>query len=840
MRDRKVDSTLAVQGGEPINDQPWPTWPMLWDRESAMARMSSVVQSEVWTVRAAPKASVTCDAEQAWADRCGTRYALCVSSGSAAIELALRGLGIGFGHRVIVPALGWYATAAAVQRVGARCDFVDIDPNTSCIDPSAARQAIVPATRAIVAVHLHCSVADLDRLRMITSSASIPLIEDAAQAHGARYGGKSVGAIGRVGCFSFNQEKLLPVGEGGAVVTDDDDLYQRLFALRTDGYRSLADGSLAPHRGVSGNNLCMSELQGALLLSQLEGFADQHARRQQHARALIERLESIEDIEVLKTAPHTDERGYYEFAVRVAPRRLKRWPLSAFARALTEEVGAPVHPTDAPVTESGQYVLAAEDRSPPADCARSLHAQLLVFHHRLLLSERVIDVFPRALERVIKASESVAATWVGDTALQSEDGVSGRYRIGGECDSPVDTAVLTAVRDRKPLPFRRFLTSVYEPAFPLLVVAPSFDGLELDLQARFGGRGHHRVSCRTKRWSDVEAEAMIAADNAAVLIIERPNRSVGSEQDADAAPRSRILDLQRRFPTLPMVVIVGANDYMVRHALAGWQCFHVDQVTRGATIPHGTEASLLERRRTKILDFFGQLDAASEAGDHIEVLSELFKVFGATDDPVPVELRSGLTARRLTVVQTLFERIVTRQLPRQWYELVARDGAPMTTPARVEARISVALFEILQAEPQRAQQIRLARWLSGLVAQSYELLARATSTLERIDLSNRNLTQTASLEFANLRGATLDGADLYHANLAEADMRGCRARAADLSRAHLKRADLRGADLSNADLSYACLEQADLRGAILTGANLHRANCEDALGLASSRAGSSE
>ena len=200
-------------------------WPAL--REEAMATFERIAAAGAFSLGEELEAF-----EGEWAAYCGTRHAVGVSSGTAAIELALRALAIGPGDEVITVAHTFAATVEAVAATGARPVLVDIDPATRCIEPAAARAAIGPRTAAVVAVHLYGRPAPMDEL----SALGLPIIEDAAQAHGATLGGQRVGSLGAAGCFSFYPTKNLgAMGDGGAVVTDDDDLAAAVRSLRHHG-----------------------------------------------------------------------------------------------------------------------------------------------------------------------------------------------------------------------------------------------------------------------------------------------------------------------------------------------------------------------------------------------------------------------------------------------------------------------------------------------------------------------------------------------------------------------------------------------------------------------------
>jgi dTDP-4-amino-4,6-dideoxygalactose transaminase len=160
--------------------------------------------------------------EREWAAYCGARHAVGVGSGTVAIGLVLEALGVGRGDEVIAPALTFIATVLPALHVGARPVLVDCEPQTATIDPAAVAAAVTERTKAIMAVHLYGQPADMDALRAIADQAGVALIEDAAQAHGARYGSRRAGSLGRAACFSFYPSKNLgALGDGGAVVTDD-------------------------------------------------------------------------------------------------------------------------------------------------------------------------------------------------------------------------------------------------------------------------------------------------------------------------------------------------------------------------------------------------------------------------------------------------------------------------------------------------------------------------------------------------------------------------------------------------------------------------------------------
>jgi dTDP-4-amino-4,6-dideoxygalactose transaminase len=218
--------------------------------------------------------------ERAFAEASGARHAIGLNSGTSALHLALHALGIGPGDEVITTAHTFLATASAVTYVGATPVFVDIDPERLTLDPAQLQQAITPRTRAIVPVHIYGQPADMDAIMAVAHAHDLPVIEDAAQAHLARYRDRPVGTIGRIGCFSFYPGKNLGAcGEGGGVITDDPELARKIAAMRDWG--QLERGVHA----LPGYNFRMDAVQGAILDVKLRHLPVWTAARQQHADA---------------------------------------------------------------------------------------------------------------------------------------------------------------------------------------------------------------------------------------------------------------------------------------------------------------------------------------------------------------------------------------------------------------------------------------------------------------------------------------------------------------------------------------------------------------------------
>ena len=228
--------------------------------------------------------------ERAFSEYVGAEFCVGVSNGTAAIQLALQACGVGHGDEVIVPANTFFATAEAVSTAGATPVFVDCDPDSSNIDASKIEAAITPRTRAILPVHLYGRPADLDAVFRVAERHNLVVIEDAAQAHGARYKGKRVGPLGRAGCFSFYPGKNLGAyGEGGAVVTNDADVARRVRLLRDHGSEQKY------RHEIVGYNFRLEGIQGAVLGVKLGHLDRWNELRREHAALYRELL-----------APHVD------------------------------------------------------------------------------------------------------------------------------------------------------------------------------------------------------------------------------------------------------------------------------------------------------------------------------------------------------------------------------------------------------------------------------------------------------------------------------------------------------------------------------------------------------
>ncbi len=247
--------------------------------------------------------------EQEWADYCGTGDAVGVGNGTDALQLALRGLGIGPGDEVLVPANTFVATAEAVALAGARPRFVDVDADTLLVTPSAIEEAVTPATRAVVVVHLYGQMPDIEAILDVATRLGLVVVEDAAQAHGASWGDRRAGSFGAAGCFSFYPGKNLGAfGDAGAVVTSDPDLADRLRSVRDHGR---SPGGHHRH-DLLGTNSRLDAVQAVVLSAKLRRL-DAWNRARQRLRAAY--AEHLDDERARLVRELSGSRGVYHLAV---------------------------------------------------------------------------------------------------------------------------------------------------------------------------------------------------------------------------------------------------------------------------------------------------------------------------------------------------------------------------------------------------------------------------------------------------------------------------------------------------------------------------------------------
>ena len=325
--------------------------------------------------------------EADWAEYCQTRYCVGLSSGTAALQLALSALGIGAGDEVLVPANTFIATAAAVVAAGARPAFVDVDPATLLITAEGVRRAVTTRTAAVIVVHLYGQPANMDAINAVASAAGIGVIEDAAQAHGATWNGKKAGSMSLAGCFSFYPGKNLGAfGDAGALVTDDGALADKIRALSNHGRRH--DD---PYRhDLVGGNHRLDALQAAILSVKLTRLDAWNEGRRRAARRYAAALSGL-PAELQSIDPHAISSHHLAVIQTDQRDRLRR--------ALTaEQIGTGIH-YPIPCHRQAPFATEGMPDLPVAERAADRMLSLPMFPH---LSDaqigRVVDVIGRTLE----------------------------------------------------------------------------------------------------------------------------------------------------------------------------------------------------------------------------------------------------------------------------------------------------------------------------------------------------------------------------------------------------------------------------------------------------------
>jgi len=305
---RPTMAKLAIHGGEPCIKEPaYTKWPIVDERD--VQHVAEVVRAGRggWCRLGVEDSEVTAF-EQEFAAFQGVKHCLAVNNGTVAIECALAGLGLRPGEEVIVPAITFVATASGVLMARGIPVFADVIPETCQIDPEDIERKITKRTRGIALVHYGGYPCDMTRIMKLAKKHNLFVLEDCAHAQGTQWNKRGAGSIGDVGTFSFQGSKALTSGEGGAIVTKRKDVYEACWAYHHIG-RGLS-AEKYEHETV-GPNLRLSELQGAILRTQLEKLPAQVEQRMATEARIIEGLADIPGIKPLKQDRRVTRRGYY-------------------------------------------------------------------------------------------------------------------------------------------------------------------------------------------------------------------------------------------------------------------------------------------------------------------------------------------------------------------------------------------------------------------------------------------------------------------------------------------------------------------------------------------------
>jgi len=397
----------ALLGGTPVRTKPFPSWPIVSPRDEEM--MLEVLRSGKWWYGDRVR-----QFEQAFAAFQGAKYGITCCNGTIAIDLAIKALGLGAGDEILVPCYTFIATASAVVTAGCVPRFVDVEPHTFNLDLDAAEAAITPRTRALIVVHFAGLPIDLDRARDLCNRHNLVLIEDAAHAWGSQWRGRGISTLGRLGTFSFQMSKNLTCGEGGIILTDDEELATTARSFVNVG--RLEGREWYEHFVVTGNYR-ITEFQAALLLSQMERVEEQLHTRAQNAAILDAGLSSIRGIHVPKNDARVTRRSYHLYPFRYVAEEFGGLPRAAFLKALEAE-GIPASPgypkplyKQTAFQQINQVPLRSQSTWPGADVSyrdvvcpvaeRLCAGEMVWLTHEVLLGTR------RDMEQIVEAVQKI-------------------------------------------------------------------------------------------------------------------------------------------------------------------------------------------------------------------------------------------------------------------------------------------------------------------------------------------------------------------------------------------------------------------------------------------------
>lgn len=321
----------ALLGGPKTLTDAFPSWPVWGDPEEKM--LMETLRSGKWYRGSGQHCKKF---EEAYKTLTGAKHCLGTANGTSALYVSLNGIGIEPGDEVIVPPYTFIATINVVLRQHALPVFVDTDINTFQIDAAKVEAAITPRTKAMIPVHLGGAAFDIDAIMAVSRKHNIPVIEDACQSHLAEWRGRKVGTYGKAGCFSFQASKNLNSGEGGAILTDDEGLYERCYTFHNNGGGLKPTGGNFAYAGT-GANFRMLEFEAALLMAQMTRLEEQSKRRTQNALYLTSLLKEIPGIEPAHMYEGCTRNAYHLYMFRYDKAAFAGLPRATFLKALKAE-----------------------------------------------------------------------------------------------------------------------------------------------------------------------------------------------------------------------------------------------------------------------------------------------------------------------------------------------------------------------------------------------------------------------------------------------------------------------------------------------------------------------
>lgn len=337
-------ANLAINGGPKLRETPFAPQQDLGEEEKRL--LIEVIDSkELSGFLASPGEKFLGGAkvrelENLWKDYLCVKHVMVIQSATAGLHAAVAALNLGPGDEVLVPAYSMCASATAIVMHNAIPIFVDIDENTYCIDPKEIKKAITPNTKAIIVVHLFGYPAEMEEIMVIAKEHNLKVIEDNAQSPGAIYKGKYTGTIGHLGVFSFNQNKSITTGEGGLVITNDDELAKRVQLIRNHGEVVVDKYTVNNIAGIIGWNYRMTELEAAVGIAQFHKLNKLNDRRIELAEYLTKKLKQFGNIFTPPTISDYSKHVYFVYPFKFNS-KVAGVSRNMFAKAMVAE-GMPI------------------------------------------------------------------------------------------------------------------------------------------------------------------------------------------------------------------------------------------------------------------------------------------------------------------------------------------------------------------------------------------------------------------------------------------------------------------------------------------------------------------
>ena len=393
-----LNNELAIFGGSPIKEGFWPS--TIIRAKNTEKFLLQALHADTWAIGSDLSEDISFERRFAkqFIKLTGAKYCIPTTSGTTALKLALLALNIKPEDKVIVPGLTWVACASSVLSIGAIPVLVDIDPNDLCLSLEETEKYLKNGCSAIMLVHLYNSSAQVKDFSRLAKKYNVPLIEDCAQSIGTKIEGKNVGNFGDVACFSFHQSKELIAGEGGAVITNNKDLFNKIELLRSDG--TIFSTPYNKYYGnILGHNMTLSEIHSAILCGQIEEFEKNQTIKEENANYLKEILAN-DGFYTKKQNIKDTKTSYFKFIIKIDVDGFGSVPINVIAKALSFELKTLVNPIYTPLNNNILY----QPKTYPVVCPENYSIinpssyklpnatwsskRYISIHHNILLSSK--------------------------------------------------------------------------------------------------------------------------------------------------------------------------------------------------------------------------------------------------------------------------------------------------------------------------------------------------------------------------------------------------------------------------------------------------------------------